>query len=70
MERAVRMVVQTSERGAIRRVAERPGINPETLRGWVRHAERGPESYELLFRMIAGHDRNHLAQARPALTAG
>ena len=34
------------------------------------HAERGPESYELLFRMIAGHDRNHLAQARRALTAG
>ena len=34
------------------------------------HAERGPESYELMFRMIAGHDRNHLAQARRALTAG
>ncbi|MGQ0669773.1 MAG: DinB family protein, partial [Actinomycetota bacterium] len=33
------------------------------------HAERGPESYELLFRMIAGHDRNHLAQARRTLAA-
>lgn len=34
------------------------------------HTERGPESYDLLFRLIAGHDRNHLAQARRALTAG
>ena len=31
------------------------------------HAERGPESFDLLFRMIAGHDRFHLAQARRAL---
>lgn len=31
------------------------------------HDERGPESYELIFRLIAGHDRNHLAQARRAL---
>jgi hypothetical protein len=34
------------------------------------HEERGPESYELTFRLIAGHDRNHLAQARRALGAG
>jgi hypothetical protein len=33
------------------------------------HAERGPESYDLAFRMIAGHDRFHMAQARRALTA-
>lgn len=33
------------------------------------HAERGPESYDLCFRMIAGHDRFHLAQARRALAA-
>ncbi|HET9250112.1 MAG TPA: DinB family protein [Actinomycetota bacterium] len=33
------------------------------------HAERGPESFDLLFRMIAGHDRFHLAQARRALDA-
>lgn len=33
------------------------------------HAERGPESYDLTFRLIAGHDRNHLAQARRALDA-
>jgi hypothetical protein len=31
------------------------------------HAERGPESYDLAFRMIAGHDRFHIAQARMAL---
>ncbi|MGH2691090.1 MAG: DinB family protein [Actinomycetota bacterium] len=34
------------------------------------HEERGPESFELTFRLIAGHDRNHLAQARQALDKG
>jgi DinB superfamily len=34
------------------------------------HAERGPESYELTFRLMAGHDRNHLAQARVAIEGG
>ena len=33
------------------------------------HAERGPESFDLLFRMLAGHDRFHMAQARRALEA-
>lgn len=33
------------------------------------HAERGPESFDLLFRMLAGHDRFHLAQAARALEA-
>lgn len=33
------------------------------------HAERGRESLDLLFRLIAGHDRFHLAQARRALDA-
>lgn len=33
------------------------------------HRERGPESYELTFRMIAGHDRFHIDQAREALAA-
>jgi hypothetical protein len=33
------------------------------------HAERGRESLELVFRLIAGHDRFHLAQARRALDA-
>jgi hypothetical protein len=31
------------------------------------HQERGPESYDLAFRMIAGHDRLHVAQAERAL---
>ena len=31
------------------------------------HQERGPESYELTFRLAAGHDRVHLGQARRAL---
>jgi hypothetical protein len=33
------------------------------------HRERGPESYELTFRLLAGHDRIHLAQAERALDA-
>jgi len=31
------------------------------------HNERGPESYDLCFRMIAGHDRLHLEQAARTL---
>jgi hypothetical protein len=31
------------------------------------HAERGPESFDLLFRLQAGHGRVHLAQAERAL---
>ena len=34
-----------------------------------RHRERGPESYGLMVRMSAGHDRFHLAQAERALAA-
>src|SRR4051812_31039811 len=33
------------------------------------HRERGPESYELTFRLLAGHDRNHLDQAERTLAA-
>jgi DinB superfamily len=33
------------------------------------HRERGPESFDLSFRLIAGHDRVHLDQARRALEA-
>jgi hypothetical protein len=33
------------------------------------HAERGPESFDLSFRLIAGHDRFHLAQAQRAFDA-
>jgi hypothetical protein len=31
------------------------------------HSERGPESYDLTFRLAAGHDRVHLDQARRAI---
>jgi uncharacterized damage-inducible protein DinB len=34
-----------------------------------RHEERGPESFDLSFRLIAGHDRFHLGQARRTLAA-
>ena len=34
-----------------------------------RHRERGPESFGLTFRLAAGHDRLHLAQAARALEA-
>ena len=34
-----------------------------------RHSERGPESYGLIVRLGAGHDRFHLAQAGRALAA-
>jgi hypothetical protein len=43
---------------------------PDTERARVGlHDERGPESYDLSFRLIAGHDRFHLAQARRTLAA-
>jgi len=42
-----------------------PGLRART----VRHRERGPESLGLMFTIIAGHDRFHLAQARRALTS-
>lgn len=31
------------------------------------HSERGPESFELMFRMLAGHDRFHVIQMRESL---
>jgi DinB family protein len=34
-----------------------------------RHNERGPESYGLMIRLTAGHDRFHIAQAERALAA-
>jgi hypothetical protein len=33
------------------------------------HQERGPETFDLTFRLIAGHDRLHTDQARRALAA-
>jgi hypothetical protein len=31
------------------------------------HAERGPESFDLMFRLLAGHDRFHMNQIRETL---
>ena len=71
-----------SRRGPTRRAARRCSrrSGPRTSPLWARtpeaergrvglHAERGPESYDLTFRLLAGHDRFHLAQARRALDA-
>ena len=44
-------------------------ISPEDRARVGLHNERGPESIELTFRLAAGHDRIHLAQARRALDA-
>ncbi len=44
--------------------ARRPVADRQRL---GRHRERGPESYDMTFRLAAGHDRIHLAQARRAL---
>jgi len=33
------------------------------------HAERGPESYQLSFKILAGHDLLHLDQARQTIDA-
>jgi hypothetical protein len=43
--------------------------SPEQRARAGRHLERGEESFDLLFRMMAGHDRFHMAQARRALDA-
>ena len=41
---------------------------PDSDRGRIgRHRERGPESFGLMFRLAAGHDRIHIAQARRTL---
>jgi hypothetical protein len=46
--------------------ASRPAVDRERF---GIHSERGPESYELINRLQAGHDRFHLAQAERALAA-
>ncbi|HSL77207.1 MAG TPA: DinB family protein [Candidatus Limnocylindrales bacterium] len=42
---------------------------PSDLERIGRHNERGPESYGLMVRLTAGHDRFHIAQAERALAA-
>jgi DinB superfamily len=55
-------------------------LRASNLRLWARtpaaardrfgvHRERGPESYGLMWRLTAGHDRFHVAQAERALAA-
>ena len=41
--------------------------SPDDRKRSVTHAERGAESYDMMFRMIAGHDRFHLNQMRETL---
>lgn len=45
-ERAVRLVIEDDQRGAIARVADRLGINRETLRNWVQAERRRIEEPE------------------------
>lgn len=37
-------------------------LSPEDLARRTQHPERGEETVEVIIRMLAGHDRNHLAQ--------
>ena len=50
----------------LRLLATRPASDLERI---GRHNERGPESYGLMVRLTAGHDRFHIAQAERTLTA-
>ena len=42
--------------------------SPDDRARHVMHSERGKESYDLMFRMLAGHDRFHLTQMRATLS--
>ena len=44
-------------------------IHEEERSRYGMHEERGAESYEVTFRMLAGHDRFHLDQARRTVDA-
>ena len=37
-ERAVRMVAESDEPGAVRRVAEKLGVSPDAVRYWIKNA--------------------------------
>jgi len=43
-------------------------LSPEQWKQYGQHAERGQESIELIVRMVAGHDINHLGQIERILT--
>jgi transposase len=80
-ERAVRMVRERNERGAIRRVADQLDINPETLRSWVRQAqvddgeragtttEQAEEIKELRKRLAEAERANEILKAASAFFA-
>lgn len=74
-ERAVRMVAEIGQPGAIRRVAEKLGVNRETVRYWVRNAPaekggRNPLSAEQLAELQALRRENaELRRANEILKA-
>ena len=43
--------------------------SPEDLKRTSQHNERGPESLEVMLRLLAGHDLSHLAQINRYLQA-
>ena len=45
------------------------GLSPADRAREGLHRERGPETLDLMFRMLGGHDRVHLAQAYRAIEA-
>jgi transposase len=47
-DRAVRLVREDGQHGAIARVAQRLDLNPETLRNWVRAERRKTEQPEVV----------------------
>jgi hypothetical protein len=63
---ALLAVLEAVRRANLDLWARRPVADRERF---GRHRERGPESYGLTFRLAAGHDRFHLAQAHRALEA-
>ena len=44
-------------------------LSPEQWKNYGTHSERGPETIELIVRMAAGHDVNHLQQIERILAA-
>jgi transposase len=80
-ERAVRMVREFNERGAIKRVADRLDINPGSLRNWTRQAQvddgeragtttEQAEKIKQLRKQIAEAERaNKILKAASAFTA-
>src|SRR5688572_24947388 len=44
-------------------------LKPEELARPAMHPERGPESVEIIIKMLAGHDLNHLAQLETIASA-